>query len=98
MSQIVNATYEDGVLKPLQPLDLPSHATVRVTVELLHGDVLRDQQLEALRALEDLWRHSRLDSHGERLSREQLHADTNVFVYSLDKNEPVKQAKARERR
>ena len=33
--QTITATFEDGVLKPRQPLDLPAHAEVRVTVELL---------------------------------------------------------------
>ena len=35
MPQTVTATFEDGVLKPTQPLDLPARAQVRVTVELL---------------------------------------------------------------
>lgn len=38
MSITINATYEDGVLKPAQPLPLSEHAQVLVTVE---------QQLEA---------------------------------------------------
>jgi predicted DNA-binding antitoxin AbrB/MazE fold protein len=33
MTIMVNATYEDGVLKPAQPLPLVEHAQVRVTVE-----------------------------------------------------------------
>jgi predicted DNA-binding antitoxin AbrB/MazE fold protein len=33
--QTITATYEDGVLKPTQPLDLPAHAEVRLTIELL---------------------------------------------------------------
>jgi predicted DNA-binding antitoxin AbrB/MazE fold protein len=33
MTITVDATYEDGVLKPAQPLPLPAHAQVRVTVE-----------------------------------------------------------------
>ncbi len=28
----IEAVYEDGVLKPLQPLDLPEHQRVQVTV------------------------------------------------------------------
>ena len=33
--QTITATFEDGVLKPTKPLDLPAHAQVRVTIELL---------------------------------------------------------------
>lgn len=31
----ITATFEDGVLKPTQPLDLPAHGEVRLTIELL---------------------------------------------------------------
>jgi predicted DNA-binding antitoxin AbrB/MazE fold protein len=33
MTITIDATYEDGVLKPSQPLPLSEHAQVRVTVE-----------------------------------------------------------------
>jgi predicted DNA-binding antitoxin AbrB/MazE fold protein len=33
ISQQVNAIYEDGVLKPLEPLNLAEHQRVRVSVE-----------------------------------------------------------------
>jgi predicted DNA-binding antitoxin AbrB/MazE fold protein len=33
--QTITATFEDGVLKPTQPLNLPAHAEVRVTIEML---------------------------------------------------------------
>ncbi|MEX2139364.1 MAG: antitoxin family protein [Pirellulales bacterium] len=33
MSITIDATYEDGVLKPAQPLPLAEHEKVRVTVE-----------------------------------------------------------------
>ena len=33
MSQIINAIYEEGVLKPLEPLDIQEHAKVRVIIE-----------------------------------------------------------------
>ena len=72
MSQIITATFEDGVLKPSQPLNLPSPSQVRLTIELLEGDVQKAQQ-EALRALEDLWRHSTIYSQEAHLTRDQLH-------------------------
>jgi len=31
----INAKFEDGVLKPTQPLDLPANADVRLTIELM---------------------------------------------------------------
>lgn len=34
MTQTITASIEDGVLKPAQPLNLPEHAEVRLTVEL----------------------------------------------------------------
>jgi len=36
----ITATFEDGVLKPTEPLDLPAHAEVRVTIELLPASPL----------------------------------------------------------
>ena len=34
MALTVEAVYENGVLKPTQPLPLPEHARVRVTVQV----------------------------------------------------------------
>jgi predicted DNA-binding antitoxin AbrB/MazE fold protein len=33
MTQIINAIYEEGVLKPLEPLDIQEHAKVRVIIQ-----------------------------------------------------------------
>jgi predicted DNA-binding antitoxin AbrB/MazE fold protein len=33
MAITVEAVYENGVLKPAQPLPFPEHATVRVTIQ-----------------------------------------------------------------
>jgi predicted DNA-binding antitoxin AbrB/MazE fold protein len=66
--QVTTAIFEDGVLKPALPLDLPEHAQVRITVEPLMADA---QRAEKLAALEALWRVSR--AHSERLTREELH-------------------------
>ena len=33
MSQIINAIYEEGVLKPLEPLDIKEHTKVRIIIE-----------------------------------------------------------------
>ncbi len=68
MMQTITAIFEDGVLKPAQPLNLPNHAQVRITVEPLVPDA---QSAEKLAALQALWQLSR--AHGERLTREELH-------------------------
>ena len=47
--QTITATFEDGVLKPRQPLNLPAHAEVRVTVELLPNTPLTVGKLHELR-------------------------------------------------
>lgn len=36
----ITATFEGGMLKPAQPLNLPAHAEVRVTIELLPASPL----------------------------------------------------------
>ena len=41
MTLTIAATYEDGVLKPEQPLPLPEHAKVRVTVQTSDDAVRR---------------------------------------------------------
>ena len=72
MSQVVTATYENGVLKPAEPLALPANAKVRLTVEL----VIEEPKLtpaERLAALEELWRTSSICSTEPYLTRDQLH-------------------------
>lgn len=50
--QTITATFEDGVLKPAQPLDLPAHAQVRLTIEILPVSPLTVGKLNAfLRSL-----------------------------------------------
>lgn len=49
MIQQTQAVYEDGVLRPLNPLDLPEHALVQVTVlasdvSTVGPDITRQQQ------------------------------------------------------
>jgi predicted DNA-binding antitoxin AbrB/MazE fold protein len=72
MVQIITATFEDGVLKPHEPLQLPPHARVRLVIEPLQDDGERQRQA-AWTAIEQLWAQSTIDSHGERLARDQLH-------------------------
>ena len=50
--QTITATFEEGVLKPAQPLNFPEHAEVRVTIELVTPTPLTAGQLNAfLRSL-----------------------------------------------
>jgi predicted DNA-binding antitoxin AbrB/MazE fold protein len=40
MTLVVDATYEDGVLKPSQPLPLKEHEAVRLTVQSQSSPIL----------------------------------------------------------
>jgi predicted DNA-binding antitoxin AbrB/MazE fold protein len=72
MFQVITTTFEDGVPKPTERLDLRPHSRVRLTVEPLEQDTAEAQR-RAWEELEQLWRRSTLDSQGERLSRDQFH-------------------------
>ncbi len=53
--QTITATFEEGVLKPTQPLDLPPQAQVRITIEILPDSPLTAGKLNAfLRTLPSL--------------------------------------------
>jgi len=56
MSQHIDAIFENGVLRPLEPLHLPDQTHVKVLVEKAEasesGEKNRSQQV----ALQDLWR------------------------------------------
>lgn len=68
MTQTITATFEDGVLKPTQPLNLPEHATVRVTIDDLDWEAKKAERLAALEKLLAMARPL-----GEHLTRDQLH-------------------------
>jgi predicted DNA-binding antitoxin AbrB/MazE fold protein len=72
MIQVIAATFEDGVFKPDQQPRLSESTRVRLLVETIQDtdDSVRQQ---AWSSLEELWQKSTFDSHGDRLSREQLH-------------------------
>jgi predicted DNA-binding antitoxin AbrB/MazE fold protein len=73
MIQVISATFEDGVLKPNEPLKLPPHTRVRLAVEPLEADEEVARRQRAWETVELLWQRSTIDSQGERLSRAQLH-------------------------
>jgi predicted DNA-binding antitoxin AbrB/MazE fold protein len=68
--QTITATFEDGVLKPTEPLNLPEHADVRLTIELLDEDEQKKRNQDTLAALEALWKISK--NRGGHMTREQL--------------------------
>ena len=45
--QTILTTFENGVLKPAQPLDLPAHSQVRLTIALVPGSNLTVAGLNA---------------------------------------------------
>ncbi len=74
MTQTITATFEDGVLKPAQPLDLPEHAQVRLTIETLHSEIQKQWDAtkeERLAALEELWK-TPVCSTEPHMTRDQL--------------------------
>ena len=72
MSHIIAATFENGVFTPDTRPDLPSQTRVRLIVEPLDPTELT-QRDQAWDALQRLWQSSTIHSHGQRMTREQLH-------------------------
>jgi predicted DNA-binding antitoxin AbrB/MazE fold protein len=51
----ISATFEDGMFEPRQPLELPEHAEIRLTIEVLPTSPLTVGKLiEFLQLLPDL--------------------------------------------
>jgi predicted DNA-binding antitoxin AbrB/MazE fold protein len=76
MTQTITATFEDGVLKPTQPLDLPEHTQVQITIEPSKSNLQKEWEAtkaERLAALESLLRMAKVHSTEPHLTREQLH-------------------------
>ena len=75
MTQTITATFENGVLRPTQPLNLPEHAQVRITIEAqksgleLEWEATREQRLAAF---EELMRIAK-PHPGPHLTRDELH-------------------------
>jgi predicted DNA-binding antitoxin AbrB/MazE fold protein len=67
MGQIITATFENGMLKPDTPLDLPSGSKVRLVVEPV------DPDQAAWEELEKLWETASVDSGGKLMTRDELH-------------------------
>lgn len=57
MTTAIDAIYEAGLLRPLQPLALPEHTRVRVSVETLPADDAERQAwlAQGERRLREVW-------------------------------------------
>ena len=74
MSQIITATYEDGVFKPSEPLDLTPHSTVQLTVEELPNPAeARPSKEEILAMMQKLFAQSKDFSSAPHMTRDELH-------------------------
>jgi predicted DNA-binding antitoxin AbrB/MazE fold protein len=71
MSQVVNATFEDGVLKPHERLNLAPGTQVRIVISPCNGANLSRQP--AFAELERFRKQHPIHSRGNRLTRDQLH-------------------------
>ena len=70
MTTVVEAIYEDGFLRPLQPLHLPEHTRVMVSVETLENDAERAAWLaQSERRLAAVWDNDAADVFNELLAR-----------------------------
>jgi len=78
MAQSFLATFEEGVLKPHEPLTLPPQAQVRVSIEPVVA-VTGSERALAWQRIEELWKNSPIDSGGDRLTRDQLHERRKVL-------------------
>jgi predicted DNA-binding antitoxin AbrB/MazE fold protein len=66
----IEAIYEDGLLRLLQPLALPEHTHVRVSVEPLFDDPERTAWLaQSERRLREVWDNDADDVFNELLTR-----------------------------
>lgn len=69
----ITATFEDGVLKPHEPLHLLPQSRVRLSIEPMDRIEEDADRRKAWEAVEQLWLNSAINSQGERLSRDELH-------------------------
>jgi predicted DNA-binding antitoxin AbrB/MazE fold protein len=70
MTTAVDAIYEGGILRPLQPLSLSDHTRVRLSVQTLESDPERSEWLaQSERRLRELWDNDADDVFNELLTR-----------------------------
>ena len=71
MTQLITATFVDGMLKPDEELGLTAGTKVRLFLEL--PDDVRDQRQAACAELDRLCDEFPIESQGPHLTRDQLH-------------------------
>ncbi len=71
MSQVVTATFVNGVLKPTQELGLTPGTKVRLIVEV--WDNVRADYQDASAELDRLCSEFAIESRGRHLTRDELH-------------------------
>ncbi len=71
MNQIIHARFEDGVLKPEDPLDLPPNARVRLVVVSMSEP--GSESAAGWREIEQVWCDVDIDSCGPPPTRDELH-------------------------
>jgi len=68
MTVLVDAIYENGVLRPLSPLALPEHARVRLSVDSPADEERAEWLAQSERALMKVWDHAGDDVFNELLT------------------------------
>ena len=66
-----NAVIENGVIRPDEPLNLPEHTRLRVTVEAVATGAEKKQK--TVRSLREIRELGLVNSGGVKFSRDELH-------------------------
>jgi predicted DNA-binding antitoxin AbrB/MazE fold protein len=74
MERTITAIFEDGVLKPVLPLELPPNTLVRITFEPCDDAAVTSDQ--SWQELEKCWDEIEVDSGAVRPTRDDLHDRT----------------------
>jgi predicted DNA-binding antitoxin AbrB/MazE fold protein len=78
MSQIIHATFQDGLLKPDVPLPLPSMTRVRLIVESLTAQGREGENDTVLSENQRIWDEIDFDSGGPPPRPGELHDRTAI--------------------
>lgn len=73
MSQPILATFENGVLRPDTPLDLPAGTRVHIVILDPQPALSEEEQRNAWQGFDKLCEEISVDTGGERLTRDQLY-------------------------
>jgi len=72
MTKVVEAIYEDGVLTPLEEIELPERQRVRLTIEPIDGKPVGEREAAMQRLMERL-EQSTFSHGGPYPTRDELH-------------------------